>query len=68
MFPYTCVLHQKEFMISDKELQGRFHLLAIVLIPVNMMAIFLSKSIWLEIIIHLVSISVVIFVLRKKKG
>jgi hypothetical protein len=54
-------------MISDKKLQGRFHLLAIFLIPANMMAIFLSSSWWMEILIHAGSALLVIFALRKKK-
>jgi hypothetical protein len=54
-------------MISDKKLQGRFHLLAIFLIPANMMAIFLSTNWWVEILIHIGTVLLVIFALRKKK-
>jgi len=52
-------------MISDKKLQGRFHLLAILLIPANMMAIFLSPNWWIEILVHFISVLVIIFVLKK---
>jgi hypothetical protein len=55
-----------ENMISDKKYQGRFHLLAIILIPANLMAIFLSANIWLEITIHALSAVLLIFALKKK--
>jgi hypothetical protein len=53
-------------MISDKKLQGRFHLLAIMLIPANMMVIFLDTKWWLEILVHVFSVILVIFSLKKK--
>ena len=65
-FHSTCVLHLKENMISDKKLQGRFHLLAILLIPANMMVIFLDTTWWLELTVHVLSVMLIIFSLKKK--
>jgi hypothetical protein len=53
-------------MISDKKLQGRFHLLAILLIPANMMVIFLDTTWWLELTVHVLSVMLIIFSLKKK--
>lgn len=52
-------------MISDNKLQGRFHLLAILLIPANMMVIFLDTKWWVEIPVHVLSVILIIFSLKK---
>ena len=47
------------FMISDKKNQGKFHLLAIVLIPLNLVMIFLPKTIYPGICTILISAGIV---------
>jgi hypothetical protein len=64
---YTFVLHQQAFMISENSNQGKFHLLAILLIPVNMLALFLMPHDywWLSIAI-LIASGVLTFLVLKK--
>jgi hypothetical protein len=54
-------------MISENSNQGKFHLLAILLIPVNMVALFLMPQNfwWLSIAILLASGILTFLVLRK---
>lgn len=54
-------------MISENRNQGKFHLLAILLIPVNMVALFLmpQRFWWLSIAILLASGVLTFLVLRK---
>jgi hypothetical protein len=55
-------------MISENKNQGKFHLLAILLIPVNMTAIFLIpiRLWWLTLLIAAASALLTFLVLRKK--
>jgi len=52
-------------MNSDNKNQGRYHLLAIFLIPINLMALFLFESIGLKIGIPVVSTLIAYFLLKK---
>jgi hypothetical protein len=54
-------------MISENSNQGKFHLLAILLIPVNMVALFLmpQRFWWLSIAILLASGVLTFLVLKK---
>jgi hypothetical protein len=52
-------------MNSDNKNQGRYHLLAIFLIPINLMALFLFESIGLKIGIPIISVLIAYFLLRK---
>jgi len=54
-------------MISDKRSQGKFHLLAIFLIPINLVVLFLSKSIFLGISTISISAGLVYAVIFWKK-
>ena len=55
-------------MISENSNQGKFHLLAILLIPVNMVALFMLPIWlwWLKGIIVCASTAFTFFLLRKK--
>lgn len=55
-------------MISENSNQGKFHLLAILLIPVNMVALFLmpQKFWWLSMAILIASVVLTYLVLKKK--
>lgn len=55
-------------MISESNNQGKFHLLAILLIPVNMVAIFLmpQRFWWLSLAILIASGVFTFYVLKKK--
>jgi hypothetical protein len=55
-------------MISENSNQGKFHLLAILLIPVNMVALFMLpvRLWWLKAIIVGASTAFTFFLLRKK--
>jgi len=56
-------------MPSDKKNQGRYHLLIIFLIPINLVCLFLSGSIIIPIMSLSLSILIAYFVLfRSKKG
>jgi hypothetical protein len=52
-------------MNSDNKNQGRYHLLAIFLIPINLMALFLFESIGLKIGIPVISALIAYFLLKK---
>jgi hypothetical protein len=52
-------------MNSDNKNQGRYHLLAIFLIPINLMAFFLFESIGLKIGIPIASIFIAYVLLKK---
>ncbi len=55
-------------MISESKNQGKFHLLAIILIPTNMTALFLipRRLWWLTLLILGASAFLTFLVLRKK--
>jgi hypothetical protein len=55
-------------MISENNNQGKFHLLAILLIPVNMVVLFLmpQRFWWLSSVILIASGVLTFLVLRKK--
>jgi hypothetical protein len=55
-------------MISENSNQGKFHLLAILLIPVNMVVLFLmpQRFWWLSMVILIASGVLTFLVLRKK--
>lgn len=56
-------------MPSDKKNQGRYHLLIIFLIPINLVSFFLSESIMIPIITLALSIVIAYFVLfRSSRG
>ncbi len=56
-------------MPSDKKNQGRYHLLIIFLIPINLVSFFLSESIMIPIITLALSIVIAYFVLfRSNRG
>jgi hypothetical protein len=56
-------------MPSDKKNQGRYHLLIIFLIPINLVSFFLSENIMIPIITLALSVVIAYFVLfRSKKG
>jgi len=56
-------------MPSDKKNQGRYHLLIIFLIPINLVCLFLSGSIIIPIMSLSLSILIAYFVIfRSKKG
>ena len=65
MFLYIVVLPPIVTMNSDNKNQGRYHLLAIFLIPINLMALFLFESIGLKIGIPVVSTLIAYFLLKK---
>ena len=65
MFLYIVVLHPIVTMNSDNKNQGRYHLLAIFLIPINLMALFLFESIGLKIGIPVISALIAYFLLKK---
>lgn len=50
---------------NDNKNQGRYHLLAIFLIPLNMMALFLFDAIWAKIAIPAAS-AIIAYILLKK--
>ena len=50
-------------MPSDKKNQGRYHLLSIFLIPINLVSFFLSENIIIAIITLSLSIVIAYFVL-----
>ena len=54
-------------MISENKNQGRFHLLAIVLIPINMVAIAMmpSRLWWLTAILLATSVLITFLTLKK---
>jgi len=52
-------------MNSDNKNQGRYHLLAIFLIPINLVALFLFESIALKLIIPTTSIIISYSLLKK---
>jgi hypothetical protein len=55
-------------MISEDNNQGKFHLLAILLIPVNMVVLFLmpQRFWWLSMVILIASVVFTFLVLKKK--
>lgn len=55
-------------MISESNNQGRFHLLSIILIPVNLTAIFLipQKFWWVKLLILVASVYFTFLVLRRR--
>lgn len=55
-------------MISESNNQGRFHLLSIILIPVNLTAIFLipQKFWWVTLLILVASVYFTFLVLRRR--
>ena len=56
-------------MPSNKKNQGRYHLLIIFLIPINMVSFFLSESIMIPMITLALSIVIAYFVLfRSNRG
>jgi hypothetical protein len=65
MFLCIVVLPPIVTMNSDNKNQGRYHLLAIFLIPINLMALFLFESIGLKIGIPVVSTLIAYFLLKK---
>jgi len=52
-------------MSSDNKNQGRYHLLAIFLIPINLMALFLFETIPVKLIIPIVSSLIAYYLLKK---
>jgi hypothetical protein len=65
MFLYIVVLPPIVTMNSDNKNQGRYHLLAIFLIPINLMTLFLFESIGLKIGIPVISALIAYFLLKK---
>jgi hypothetical protein len=52
-------------MSSNRKNQGRYHLLVIFLIPINLMALFLFESNGLKIGIPVISLLIAYFLLKK---
>ncbi|MEY4991531.1 MAG: hypothetical protein RI948_397 [Bacteroidota bacterium] len=66
----TYALPQEEYMISENSNQGKFHLLAILLIPVNLVSVFLMPTYlwWAKALIIGGSVVFTFLVLKKKSS